>query len=185
MLGACRVQILLFRFITKGASEWDLNFGGLGQPRGGSYQARPPINSGLAPSCQSPWAATTALLTVRELFISGFFSQLLQSANALRLIAGAIGAEWLRAFKEYIENPQSMLLWGSLCGPVAPPVSAGCFRIRQGKVREGKGRQGKARKRKFPPTRNRLVVYCFGWWWGQAWLLQVSGLFIPHVSFYE
>ncbi|CAA6667084.1 unnamed protein product [Spirodela intermedia] len=27
-----------------------------------------------------------------------------------RVIDGAIGAEWLRAFKEYIENPQSMLL---------------------------------------------------------------------------
>jgi len=37
-------------------------------------------------------------------------SSSLYKFNLLLLSAGAIGAEWLKAFKGHIENPESMLL---------------------------------------------------------------------------
>lgn len=39
-----------------------------------------------------------------------YHSSSLYKSNLLLLSAGAIGAEWLKAFKGYIENPESMLL---------------------------------------------------------------------------
>jgi len=42
--------------------------------------------------------------------MSSVLSSSLYKFNLLLLTAGALGAEWLKAFKGHIENPESMLL---------------------------------------------------------------------------
>jgi hypothetical protein len=39
-----------------------------------------------------------------------FVSSPYRAADCVALCAGAIGAEWLKAFKGYMENPTTMLL---------------------------------------------------------------------------